>query len=125
MFKSDAAPTFPAGDSHVVMFCNGSDSEYTVRQVASQLLPGTRLTVLSVPSHCAQVLQGTTIQQSHGDLLLSAYVLSTLGIPPSFESSAQFSSITGLQLYQLSVHTRLLSVREKPLPAPVFDSLFS
>jgi hypothetical protein len=71
MCKSDAAPLLPASDSHVVLFCNGSDSESTVRQIVSQLLPGTRLTVLSVPAHCAQVLQGNTIHQYHGDILLS------------------------------------------------------
>ena len=37
-------------------------------------------------------------------------------------SSNPFSSITGLPLYKLSVHSRILSVSEIPLPATIFDS---
>jgi hypothetical protein len=46
--KSVAPPPCPSA-THVLLLCNGSaDSTYTVRHTAAQLLPGDRLTVLSV-----------------------------------------------------------------------------
>jgi hypothetical protein len=116
MCKSDAAPHLPASDSHVVLFCDGSDRQCTVSSVVSQLLPGTRLTVLSSPSHCEQVLQGTTSQQAHGNLLISAAVLTSLGIPSTFQSSTQCSAITGLPLFKLFVQTGI-SLCEGETPA--------
>jgi hypothetical protein len=84
MFKRDAAPHLPSSDAHVVLFVDSSNRECTVSQLVSQLLPGTRLTVLSCPSDCEQVLEGTTQQQSH-DLLLSASVLAALGLTSTFK----------------------------------------
>ena len=63
MYKRDAAPHLLSSDAHVVLFVDGSNRECTVSQLVSQLLPGTRLTVLSCLSHCEQVLEGTTQQQ--------------------------------------------------------------
>jgi hypothetical protein len=87
MCKRDATPHLPTSSSHVLLFCNGSDSEDTVRHTVAQLLPGTRLTVFSAPAHCAQVMQGNAMLKYHGEVLLSAAVFTTLGFPPAFESS--------------------------------------
>eukprot|EP00884_Botryococcus_braunii_P010917 jgi/Botrbrau1/19827/Bobra.0124s0068.1 len=54
MFKRDAAPHLIDSDAHVVLFVDSSDREDSVSQLVSQLLPGTRLTVLSCQSHCEQ-----------------------------------------------------------------------
>ena len=120
--KSAATSALPTSSSHVLLFCNGSDSKDAVRHTVAQLLPGTRLTVFSAPAHCAQVMQGNAMLKYHGEVLLSAAVFTTLGFPPAFESSTPLGSSTGLPLFMLSVHTGILTVREKPLPTTCFDS---
>eukprot|EP00884_Botryococcus_braunii_P011744 jgi/Botrbrau1/20570/Bobra.145_2s0117.1 len=118
--KSNAASSFPASTSHVVLFCQSSDRASAVSQLVTHLLPGTRLTVLSGPSDCGQVLEGATRQQSH-DVLLSGPVLTALGITSTVQSSPHCYS-SGLPLFRCFVRTGCLSVKQKPLPATSFDS---
>jgi hypothetical protein len=108
--KSGAAFSFPAS----------SDRASAVSQLVTHLVPGTRLTVLSGPSDCGQVLEGATGQQSH-DVLLSGPVLTALGITSTVQSSPHCYS-SGLPLFRCFVQTGCLSVKQKPLPATSFDS---
>jgi hypothetical protein len=120
--KSVAPPPCPSA-THVLLLCNGSaDSTYTVRHTAAQLLPGDRLTVLSVQDQCKAVVQGDALQTLHGSILLSAAVLAQLGLPPAIERAPPLASSTGLPLFMLSVHSGISTVREKPLPATCFYS---
>ena len=58
-FKSTATPLSCVSDSaHVLLMCSDLNSESTVRQTVLQLLPGTRLTVLSVCENKVQVCKG-------------------------------------------------------------------
>eukprot|EP00884_Botryococcus_braunii_P008953 jgi/Botrbrau1/18059/Bobra.0062s0045.1 len=118
--KSDASSSFPASTSHVVLFCESSNRECTVSQLVTQLLPDTRLTVLSCTSDCGQVLEGTTQQQIH-DVLLSGSVLTALGFTSTVQDPPHGCS-SGLPLFRCFVQTGLLSVKEKPLAATCFDS---
>eukprot|EP00884_Botryococcus_braunii_P013728 jgi/Botrbrau1/22356/Bobra.0002s0034.1 len=121
MCKRDAAPHLIDSDAHVVLFVDSSDREDSVSQLVSQLLPGTRLTVLSCSSHCGQVLEGTTSQQSH-ELLLSATVLAALGLSSTTMCTPHCNSHTGLPLFSCLVQSGCLGVKKKPLPATCFDS---
>jgi hypothetical protein len=85
--KSTATLSSCAETSHVLLFADGLDRECTIRQLAAQLLPGTRLTVLSCPEHKVQVVQGETTLQHHGDFLFSAAILDHLGLPTASGSS--------------------------------------
>ena len=96
--KSDAASSFPANTSHVVLFCQSSDRVSAVSQLITQLLPGTRLTVLCCLSDCGQVLEGTTEQQSH-DVLLSGPVLTAQGITSTVQDLPHCYS-SGLPLFR-------------------------
>ncbi len=102
----------------------GSDlnSESIVRQTVLQLLHGTRLTVLSSCENKVQVCKREASLQHHGDFLLAAPILDQLGLPTASGSSPPLSSRSGLPLFMFSVHSSLLTVREKPLPETCFDS---
>ena len=119
--KSVAASSFPASDAHVVLFCQSSDRASAVSQCITQLLPGTRLTVLSCLSDWGQVLEGTTEQQSH-DLLLLGPVLSALGITSTLQDPPHCHT-SGLPLYRCVVQTGCLSVKEKPCQQHVLTRL--
>jgi hypothetical protein len=122
MCKSAATLSTCAETSHVLLFVSGLDSESTVSQLAAQLLPGTRLTVLSCPENREQVVQGEPTLQHHGDFLLSAAILDHLGLPPASGSFPPFGCNRGLPLYMFSLYSCVLSVREKPLNRTCFDS---
>jgi hypothetical protein len=99
--KSAASPPCPSA-THVLLFCNGSaDSTYTVRHTAAQLLPGDRLTVLSVQGQCDAAVQGDALQTFHCSILLSAAVLAQVGLPPAIERSPHLASSTGSPLFML------------------------
>jgi hypothetical protein len=68
------------------------------------------------------VVQGDALQTLHGSILLSAAVLAQLGLPLAIERAPPLASSTGLPLFMLSEHSRISTVREKPLPATCFDS---
>jgi hypothetical protein len=120
--KSAASHPCPSA-THVLLLCDGSaDSEYTVRHTAAQLLPGDRLTVLSIQDRCEAVVQGDALQTLHGSIFLSAAVLAQLGLPPAIERSPPLAWGTGLLLFLLTLHSGVSTVREKPLPATCFDS---
>jgi hypothetical protein len=120
--KSNASSSsFPAETSHVVLFCQSSDRVSAISQLHTQLLPGTRLTVLScLQSDYGQVLEGTTAQETH-DVLLSGPVMNALGITSTVKDPPHCYS-SGLPLFRCLVQTGLLSVKEKPLAATCFDS---
>ncbi len=82
--KSTATLSSCTEASHVLLFADGLDRDCTVRQLASKLLPGTRLTILPCPEHKVQVVQGETSLQHHGDFLFSAAILDHLGLPFMF-----------------------------------------
>ncbi len=109
--KSTATLSSCAESSHVVLMCSDLDSESTVRQTAAQLLPGTRLTVLSLCEHKVQVVKGEVSLQHHGDFLLAAPILDQLGLPTASGSSPPLSSSSSLPLFMFSVHSCLLTVR--------------
>ena len=72
--KSAATLSSCAETSHVLLFADGLDRECTVRQLAAQLIPGTRLTVLSCPEHKVQVVQGeTSLQHMEMSCFLQPY----------------------------------------------------
>ena len=104
-----------AETSHVLLFADGLDRECTVRQLASKLLPGTRLTILSCPEHKEQVVQGETSLQHHGDFLFVAAILDHLGWPTASGSSPPFGCNRGLPLFMFSLYSCVLTVRDKPL----------
>jgi hypothetical protein len=111
--KSNASSSsFPAETSHVVLFCQSSDRVSAISQLHTQLLPGTRLTVLScLQSDYGQVLEGTTAQETH-DVLLSGPVMNALGITSTVKDPPHCYS-SGLPLFRCLVQTGLLSVKEK------------
>ena len=111
-----------AETSHVLLFVDGLDIECSVRQLAAQLLPGTRLTVLSLLEHKVQVVQGETSLQHHGDFLLSAAILDHLGLPTASGSSPPLGYSKGLPLFMFSLYSCVLTVREKPMRETCFDS---
>ena len=49
--KSRATLSSCTDSSHVLLMCTDLDSESSIRQTVSKLLPGTRLTVLSLCEH--------------------------------------------------------------------------
>ena len=121
--KSPASLSTCTETSHVLLYCDGLDRECTVRQLVSKLLPGTRLTILSLPEHKVQAVQGETTLQHHGDLLFSAAILHHLGLPTASGSSPPFGCNTDLPLYMFSLYSCVLTVREKPLMKQTcFDS---
>jgi hypothetical protein len=121
--KSAATLSSCAETSHVLLFADGLDRECTVRQLAAQLLPGTRLTVLSCPEHKVQVVQGETSLQHHGDFLFSAAILDHLGLPTASGSSPPFGCNRDLPLFMFSLYSCVLTVRGKPLIKTVLTLL--
>eukprot|EP00884_Botryococcus_braunii_P012118 jgi/Botrbrau1/20907/Bobra.0135s0038.1 len=121
MFKRDAAPHLIDSDAHVVLFVDSSDREDSVSQLVSQLLPGTRLTVLSCQSHCEQVLEGTTSQQSHGITTLG-FCFGCIGFIFHHYVHTPLQFPYRLALVSCLVQSGCLGEKKKPLPATCFDS---